>query len=135
VATRRRRLPGLLDGLIPAVPQSAAGEAALAQGAMRAHYPHHSRLRTLLADERRLPNIARVCRHLNCELIELRASGEPACVFLGRDIGLRDGEQGVRASPQFRTVEALEYFCETHLAEFLSIRSVPRHARDWFWNR
>jgi hypothetical protein len=56
-------------------------------------------------------------------------------VFLGRDVSLRDEQQGLRASPQFRTVEALEFFCETHLAAFLSIRSVPRLARDWFWNR
>jgi hypothetical protein len=120
---------------MPAAPPSAAAGAALAQAAIRAHHPHHSRLRTLVADDRRLPNIARVCRHLNCELIELRASGEPACVFLGRDVSLRDEQQGLRASPQFRTVEALEFFCETHLAAFLSIRSVPRLARDWFWNR
>jgi hypothetical protein len=135
MAARRHRLPSLLDNLVPSALQSAASEAAVPQAAMRAHHPHHSRRRILVADVRRVPSIARVCRHLNCELIRLHAAGEPACVFLGRDIGLRNEKRGVRASPQFRTVEALEYFCATHLAAFLAIGAMPRLARDWFWNR
>ena len=64
----------------------------------------------------------------------MRAAGDPGCFFLGRNFSKLDEHVGERATPQFRTLESLEYFCAAHLERFLALDSFPRRPRDWFWN-
>ena len=92
------------------------------------------RLRVLRRNLRRTPNIDRVCRHLSCDLIQFRSAGDPARFFLGRGFNKSDDTVGDRATPRFRTLESLEYFCRAHLDRFLALNAFPRRPRDWFWN-
>ena len=104
------------------------------QTAIRTGAPHRTTLRVLKRQRRRTPSIDRICRHFGCDLIKLRAAGDAACYFLGRGFTKLDDNVGERATPQFRSLEALEYFCDSHLARFLATEGFPRRARDWFWN-
>ncbi len=90
-------------------------------------------MRVLKRQRRRTPNADRVCRHLGCDLIKLRAAGDAVCFFLGRNFTKTDEQVGERATPQFRTLDSLEYFCAAHLERYLALTSFPRRARDWFW--
>jgi hypothetical protein len=125
----------LLDGLIAPTAPAAGRSAPAARKEPRVTQPRHPRQRALSVDAKRLPSIAAVCRHLRCGLVQFQSAGEPACFFLGRDVSLLDESRGTRASPQFRNVEALEYFCRTHLHAFLALDALPEHPREWFWNR
>jgi hypothetical protein len=135
MAAHRPPWPSLLDGLITQAAPSAPKAASGARKAPRAAQPRQPRLRTLTVDAKRLQSIATVCRHLHCELVQFQSAGEPACFFLGHDVSLLDESRGMRASPQFRSVEALEYFCRANLSAFLALEALPEHPREWFWNR
>jgi hypothetical protein len=91
--------------------------------------------RVLAPSDQRYPSIARVCRHLRCEVVEVRGRGEPACIYLGANLSMLREARGMRASPAFRTLDALEYFCRMHLAAFLALDGLPPAPRAWFWNR
>jgi hypothetical protein len=97
--------------------------------------PNRAQLCVLKQNSRRQPNIARVCRHLDCELVRFRAAGEPVCVFIGRGFAAKGERTGERATPRFRTIESLEYFCKANLRSFLAVNAFPRRPRDWFWNQ
>jgi hypothetical protein len=124
-----------MDGLIAPTTPSAGRSGHGARKEPRVTQPRHSRHRALSVDAKRLPSIAAVCRHLRCDLVQFQSAGEPACFFLGRDVSLLDESRGMRASPQFRSAEALEYFCRTHLNAFLALDALPDYPREWFWNR
>lgn len=96
--------------------------------------PHRTTMRVLKRQRRRTPSIDQICRHLGCDLIKMRAAGDPGCFFLGRNFSKLDECAGERATPQFRTLESLEYFCDTHLERYLALECFPRRPRDWFWN-
>ena len=121
-------LPGLGDALKSRAPRSEV------QKAERPGAPHRTTLRVLKRHRRRTPSIDRICRHLGCDLIKLRAAGDATCFFLGRGFTKLDDSVGERATPQFRTLEALEYFCDSQLERFLALECFPRRPRDWFWN-
>lgn len=96
--------------------------------------PHRTTVRVLKRKPRTTPNIDRVCRHLPRDLIKLRAAGDPARFFLGRGFSKLDDAIGELATPRFRTLDSLEYFCRAHLERFLALDAFPRRPRDWFWN-
>jgi hypothetical protein len=121
-------LQGLDDPLKSRAPASEAQDTA------RPGAPHRTTLRVLKRQRRRTPSIDRICRHLGCDLIKLRAAGDATCFFLGRGFSRLDDNVGERATPQFRSLEALEYFCDSQLERFLALECFPRRPRDWFWN-
>lgn len=104
------------------------------RNAPRAGAPHRTTMRVLKRQRRRTPSVDQICRHLGCDLIKLRAAGDAACFFLGRGFSKLDDNVGERATPPFRSLEALEYFCDAQLERYLALDCFPRRPRDWFWN-
>jgi hypothetical protein len=136
MATERQNWPSLRDLIDPPGPTAQGDDRpqAPAKPAQRAA-PNRAQLCVLKQNSRRLPNITRICRHLDCELIRFRAAGEPVCVFIGRGFAPNADRLGERATPRFRTIESLEYFCKANLRVYLALNALPRRPRDWFWNQ
>jgi hypothetical protein len=106
------------------------------RGRPRREQPAQSEALAVMAIEpQRTPCVARVCAHLNCRLYEMQSSEEPNRVLIARDLDLLDDSRGFRASPQFASLEALEFFCRANLSRFLGIDTIPLRPRGWFWHR
>jgi hypothetical protein len=90
--------------------------------------------RVLAPGDQRYPCITRVCRHLGCEVVEVRGRGEPPCIYLGANLSMLREARGMRASPGFRTLDSLEFFCRMHLSSFLALDGLPHAPHAWFWH-
>lgn len=131
MSAQRQPWSGLFASDIP----QRDSRASVSKKLVRAEALNRPRLRVLKRNERRVPNIDRVCQHLDCDLIQFRSAGDPARFFLGRGFSRADDVAGERATPRFRSLDSLEYFCRAHLDHYLALNGFPRRPRDWFWNQ
>lgn len=79
--------------------------------------------------------IEKVRVHLELTLIEIKGDGQPVQVGLGEPRNEADPDAATQqVTPFFSSFEALDYFCQLNLQQYLAFdprNGLPRH---WFWS-